>query len=100
LYNISEREIWTKGGYIMYTGHPIVDAITALKISEKDILNYFFKSVKKDGKPYFNAAVVLFDIIHLYRAKPIFENGKITKYVKKFQHDKLQKSYQALADQF
>ena len=54
------------------------------------------------GKVNLNAAVILSDVVYWYRPQEIRDEatGKITELRRKFRADKLQKSYQAWADQF
>jgi DNA-binding Lrp family transcriptional regulator len=56
----------------------------------------------ENGKPDLNAIIILSDILYWYRAKEVRDEktGKITGYKKRFSGDKLQRSYQDLADKF
>ncbi|SHI01001.1 conserved phage C-terminal domain-containing protein [Clostridium grantii] len=69
-----------------------------------NIINWaWFKNLTHDnGKANMNAIVILSEIIYWYRPTEVRDemSGEIIRYKKKFKADKLQKSYQSLADNF
>ena len=81
----------------------VVEAITKLNITGNVVPSSWWKSITFDnGKPDAVGVVVLSEIIYWYRAKEVRDetSGAIVGYNKRFHADKLQRSYQSLADKF
>jgi len=85
---------------------PTVDAISELNFSGNIIPTVWYSKLKKTYRnkeiPYLEAIIILSEIIYWYRAREIRHpsTGKHLGTARKFQSDKLQKSYGDLADQF
>jgi hypothetical protein len=87
-------------GYRVEEGSPVASMI-GLEITGNVIPLEWFNHIKhKNGKPHTTAIMLLADIVYWYR--PIEERdektGKVTGYRKKFEADKLQRSYSAFAN--
>jgi len=81
----------------------VVEAITKLNITGNVVPSSWWRSITFDnGKPDAVGVVVLSEIIYWYRAKEVRDetSGAIIGYKKRFHADKLQRSYQSLADKF
>lgn len=88
---------------ILKSGNEIVDAIEQISLTGNVIPHLWFKHLKHEsGKPNLVAIILLADVIYWYRPTIIREEstGEISKIKTKFKSDKLQKSYQSLADYF
>jgi len=85
---------------------PTVDAISELNFSGNIIPTVWYSKLKKNYRnkeiPYLEAIIILSEIIYWYRAREIRHpsTGKHLGTARKFQSDKLQKSYSDLAEQF
>lgn len=87
----------------MTTGNEVVDRIGELAFSGNVIPQTWYTTITKEsGKPYLAAIVILSDIVYWYRPTEIRDEqtGQITMLKKKFKSDKLQRSYQQIADMF
>ena len=87
----------------MRTGNAIVDKIGELNFSGNIIPQNWYSAIKREtGKPYLAAIIILSDIVYWYRPTEIRDEqtGQIIEYRKKFREDKLQRSYQQIADMF
>lgn len=64
--------------------------------------NWYSAITFENGKPDLNAIIILSDILYWYRAKEVRDEktGKVIGFSKRFAGDKLQRSYQDLADKF
>lgn len=85
------------------TGNAAVDKMLEINISGNIIPQQWYSSIVRDnGKPYFTAIVILSDIVYWYRPIEIRDEqtGQIKEYRKKFARDKLQRSYQQIANMF
>ena len=81
----------------------VVDSITKLNITGNVIPStWWTKITMPSGKPDCNAVVLLSEIIYWYRARVTRDEttGSVVRTDKRFKADKLQRSYQSLADQF
>lgn len=81
----------------------VVTAIGNLNITGNVIpANWWRHVLLPSGKPDCTAIVLLSDIVYWYRPTEVRDEntGAITGYRKRFHGDKLQRSYQAFADQF
>lgn len=84
------------------SGNPTVDSFGSLGIQGNIIPETWYGHLKlPSGRTDLNAIVILAEIVYWYRPSQIKdeETGKVT-WHKKFHADKLQKSYQQLADKF
>lgn len=87
----------------MNTGNKIVDKVGEMNFSGNIIPQSWYSTIKKEtGKPYLTAIIILADIVYWYRPTEIRDEqtGQVKEYRKKFKNDKLQRSYQQLADMF
>lgn len=87
----------------MNTGNQVVDKIGEMNISGNIIPQSWYSTITRDtGKPYLTAIVILSDIVYWYRPTEVRDEGtgQIVSYKKKFSSDKLQRSYQQIADMF
>lgn len=87
----------------MTTGNEVVDKIGELAFNGNVIPQTWYTTITKEsGKPYLAAIVILSDIVYWYRPTEIRDEqtGQITMLKKKFKSDKLQRSYQQIADMF
>ena len=81
----------------------VVESITKLNITGNVIPNAWWTRITmQNGKPDCNAVVLLSEIVYWYRAKIVRDeaSGCTISSEKRFKSDKLQRSYQSLADQF
>ena len=88
---------------IQSSGSTTVDRLADIQLTGNIIPHSWYKSITfKNGKPDSVAITVLSEIVYWYRPKEIFDetSGEVTGYRKKFKYDKLQLSYQQLADKF
>jgi hypothetical protein len=82
---------------------PVVDEISQLHLEGNVIPHSWYKNVTLDnGKPDLNAIVILADIVYWYRPTIIRDEstGEVVKTTKRFHANKLQRSYQQIADFF
>ena len=87
----------------MNTGNPIVDKVGEINFSGNIIPQAWYSTVKREtGKPYLTAIIILADIVYWYRPTEVRDEqtGQIIEFQKKFKNDKLQRSYQQIADMF
>lgn len=87
----------------MNTGCNTVDTIGQMNIQGNVIPPIWFRNISfPNGKPNFIAITLLSEILYWYRPTIIRDEvtGVITGINKKFKADKLQRNYQAFADQF
>ena len=85
------------------TGNEIVDKMSEISIRGNVIPQQWYSTIIRDsGKPYLTAIIILADLVYWY--KPIEvrdeQTGQLKEYRKKFAKDKLQRSYQQIADMF
>lgn len=88
---------------IKSTGNETVDKMLGISITGNVIPQQWYSSIVRDnGKPYLAAIVILADIVYWYKPVEIRDEltGQIKEYRKKFAKDKLQRSYQQIADMF
>ena len=81
----------------------VVREITEMTFKGNTIDNGWYKHLRyENGKVNLNAVVILGEIVYLYRGckKKNENSGVVVKNNQKFKGDKLQKSYQALSEQF
>jgi len=82
---------------------PTVDAISRLRLTGDIIPPTWYKTITRaNGKPHLLAIVILANILYWYKSTPIRDeaSGDIVRHERKFYGDKLQRSYDAIADQF
>lgn len=87
----------------MNTGNATVDRVGEMNFWGNIIPQTWYKTIRRDsGKPYLTAIVILSDVVYWYRPTEIRDEntGTVTAYKKKFAADKLQRSYQQIADMF
>ena len=87
----------------MKTGNLVVDKLGEINFSGNIIPQNWYLTIKREtGKPYLTAIVILSDIVYWYRPTEIRDEGtgQVIAYKKKFSGDKLQRSYQQIADMF
>lgn len=87
----------------MNTGYSTVDEIGQLNIQGNVIPSIWFRNLTfSNGKPHFIAITILSEILYWYRPTVVRDeqSGVIIGANKKFRADKLQRNYQAFADQF
>ena len=87
----------------MTTGNELVDKIGEIAITGNIIPQMWYETLKKDdGKPYFQAIVILADIVYWYKPVEVRDEktGRVVGYKKKFSADLLQRTYDSIAEQF
>lgn len=87
----------------MTTGNEIVDKVGEIAITGNIIPQMWYETLKKDdGKPYFQAIVILADIVYWYKPVEVRDEktGRVVGYKKKFSADLLQRTYDSIAEQF
>lgn len=87
----------------MNTGNKAVDAIGELNFSGNIIPHSWYQHITfENGKADLSAIVILSEIVYWYRPQEVLDesSGKLLGYRRKFRADKLQRSYQSLADKF
>ena len=85
------------------TGNDTVNKMHELNITGNVIPQNWYRTIVKDnGKPYLQAIVILSDLVYWYKPIEIRDEqtGNIIGYKKKFKADKLQRTYNSLAEQF
>ena len=85
------------------TGNATVDEVGKINIQGNIIPHSWYSTItRENGKPYLTAIVILADIVYWYRPAEIRDEqtGRLVGYKKKFKSDKLQRSYQNIADMF
>jgi uncharacterized phage protein (TIGR02220 family) len=97
----NERNIYKREGDTAM--NKTVNEIGNLSFTGNIINLAWFKNLSHDnGKANMNAIVILSEIIYWYKPTQIIDknSGQLIGYKKKFKEDKLQKSYQSLANKF
>ena len=87
----------------MTTGNELVDKIGEIAITGNIIPQMWYETLKKDdGKPYFQAIIILADIVYWYKPVEVRDEktGRVVGYKKKFSADLLQRTYDSIAEQF
>lgn len=83
-----------------------VEAISRINFSGNIIPNIWFQTIvykdKKGTRPYLEAIVILADFVYWYRKSEIRDErtGEVIGYKRRFAADKLQRKYEAIAEQF
>lgn len=81
----------------------VVEEVGKMNFTGNVIPQAWYSTLKREsGKPYLTAIVILADIVYWYRPIEVRDEqtGQVIAYKKKFRSDKLQRSYQQIADMF
>lgn len=81
----------------------VVEEVGKMNFTGNIIPQAWYSTLKREsGKPYLTAIVILADIVYWYRPIEVRDEqtGQVIEYRKKFRSDKLQRSYQQIADMF
>ena len=81
----------------------VVEEVGKMNFTGNVIPQAWYSTLKREsGKPYLTAIVILADIVYWYRPIEVRDEqtGQVIEYRKKFRSDKLQRSYQQIADMF
>ena len=81
----------------------LIQQVEALPLEGNIVPHSWYNHIRKEtGKPYLAAIIILSDVIYWYRPRVIRDEitGRTLRVEKRFRADKLQRSYQQIADQF
>ncbi|GAA0313622.1 hypothetical protein GCM10008967_00130 [Bacillus carboniphilus] len=87
----------------MNSGSAAVDKVGQMNIQGNIIPPFWYRNIRfKTGRPHFIAITLLSEVLYWYRPTVVRDesSGNVVELKKKFKADRLQRSYQSLADQF
>lgn len=85
------------------TGNEKVDKMHEINITGNVTPPAWYKTITRDsGKPYLQAIIILSDLVYWYKPTEVRDeaSGKIIGYKRKFKGDKLQRTYDSIAEEF